>query len=509
MLSQVKTIGLNGINGFDVVVEADIGIGMPHFNIIGLPGQEVKEAQDRTKSAIRNSKFDFPGRRITINLSPASTKKEGSHYDLAIAISILAASGQVDTNKLGEYIFIGEISLDGSIHAVNGILAMVISGFKNGITKFIIPKDNAFEAGVVEGATIYPASNLLEVTRLINGVQCIEPYKTDLTNLFSKDFDKLFDMSEVKGQDAAKRALEIAAAGGHNVLMVGPAGTGKSMMAKRLGGILPDLTFDEALEVTKIHSIAGILPKEFPFITKRPFRAPHHTVSAAALSGGGSVPKPGELSLAHLGVLFLDEALEFSRSALETLRQPLEDGQVTVSRVNATYTYPCNITLVCAMNPCKCGNYGNPRAKCTCTPVQVANYRSRMSGPLLDRMDIQIEVPSIKYEDLASDTPSESSAEIKKRVMKARGIQEKRFKDYPGIYTNSQMTPKMLEEYCRLGDDESEMLRKMYDKLGLSARAHSKILKIARTIADLDGSENIELKYLSEAIGLRNLDRTN
>lgn len=507
MLSEINTMGLNGIDGFCVRVQTDIGNGMPSFSIIGLAGQAVKEAQERARAAIKNSGFQFPAKRITINLAPASQRKDGSHYDLAIAVSVLCAAQQVTPEGTGEYIFIGELSLDGAVNGVNGVLAMVISAYEKGYRKFIVPAANAYEAGVVDGTLVYPVKTLAEAVKHLNGEQEIQPHKTDISDIFSEAQSNLLDMADVKGQEHVKRALEIAASGNHNVMMIGPAGTGKSMLAKRISGILPDMTFEEALEVTKVHSIAGTLPVNTPLITKRPFRSPHHTVSAAALSGGGSVPRPGELSLAHLGTLFLDEALEFSKEALEVLRQPLEDGKVTVSRVNAAYTFPCNIMLVCAMNPCKCGNYGNPKAKCTCTPQQVRQYRSRMSGPLLDRIDIQVEVPNVSYDDLSAGGRSESSAEIKERVKCARAIQTERYKSFPGIYSNSQLSAGMLQRFCRLGPEENALLKTAFESLGLSARAHSKVLKVARTIADLDGGGDIKAQHIAEAISYRNLDR--
>lgn len=506
MLSHIYSCGLSGIDGFSVCVETDISNGLPAFDIVGLPDAAVKEAKERIRSAIKNTGFRFPAKHIVINLAPASKRKEGSGYDLPMALSIICATEQIYAPDLSKCTFFGELSLDGTVQPINGILPMVISAYKSGFTDMFVPTENADEAAVIEGVNIYPVSSLKALCDHFCDIQKINVHKIDLTNYFASSASNVLDFCDVKGQENVKRALEIAAAGNHNVLLIGSPGTGKTTLAQRMPSILPDLSFDEALEVTKIHSIAGLLPKDQPLILNRPFRSPHHTISSAGLSGGGSTPKPGELSLAHNGILFLDELPEFRRDSLEVLRQPLEDGNVTISRVNATLTYPCNIMLIASMNPCKCGYFGDSRRQCTCTPTQVNRYRSRISGPLLDRIDIQVEVSNVDYEDLSSTENSETSAEIKKRVNKTRKLQLERYKDY-NIYSNSQLDAGMLKKFCPLGEEENAILRAAFDNLGLSARAHSRILKVARTIADLEGSENIKSEHIAEAIQYRSLDR--
>ena len=507
MLTKVKTVSLTGLDGTVIEIQTDISNGIVAFDIIGLPDTTVREARERAKSAIKNCGCEYPKKRITMNLAPAAIKKEGAAFDLAITLSVLDASKQIDIYDREDTVFIGELGLDGSLKPVRGILPMVISAYEHGFKRCFVPADNADEAAIIGKIDVYPVNRLNDIIDHYDGIHPIEPVKLSLEELDTAVSVSLCDMHDVKGQEEAKRAIEVGAGGLHNILMSGPAGTGKSMLAKRVSTILPDMTFAEMLEVTKLHSIAGTLPAKTPLITTRPFRSPHHTVSAAAMSGGGSVPKPGELSLAHCGVLFLDELPEFHRDTLEVLRQPLEDGVISISRVSGTLTYPCDIMLISAMNPCPCGNLGNPNRVCTCTPHQVQRYRAKISAPLLDRIDIQIEVPSVEYDDLSRIADGDTSAQIKERVNKVRKIQLDRYEN-EGITANSQLTAPMLDKYCALGDDESRLLKSAFERLGLSARAHSKILKVARTIADFDASDDIKSMHIAEAIQYRNFDRT-
>lgn len=503
MFAKVKSEGLFGLKTFDVTVEADISSGLPRFDVVGLPDAAVKESRERVRASIKNCGFTFPISRITVNIAPADIKKEGSVYDLPILISILKASGQITANT-DDFSFIGELSLDGEIRNANGILPMVVQAKECHSGAVFIPYDNAAEGAVVKGIDVLPAKNIKEIIAHLSGRRLIEPAceKIEEPAIIYEEPD----FSDVKGQSEAKRALEIAAAGGHNCLMIGPPGTGKSMLAKRIGSILPKMTFEEQIETTKIYSVAGELSKNTGLISKRPFRSPHHTVSAQGLTGGGTNPKPGEISLAHNGVLFLDEFPEFDRRAKESLRQPLEDGKVTITRASSTITYPSNIMAVAAMNPCPCGYLGHPTIPCTCSDAVKKRYRDKISGPLLDRIDIHIEVQSIEYDQLSGRQKEESSKEIRERVDKARKIQNERFKG-TGISCNAKMTPKATRKYCILTDEADSLLKQSFDSMGLSARAYDKILRIARTIADLDKSEKIEFAHIAEAIQYRSLDR--
>lgn len=507
MLSIVKSMSLQGLEGFLVDVQVDVSSGMPNWEVVGLPDATVKESKERVRTAIKNSGFEFQSRRIVINLAPADTRKEGSFFDLPIAIGILLDFQDIKWKNLEDTVFIGELSLNGNINKINGILPMCIEAKKLGIKRIILPEENAKEAAIVTGLEVIGASNLREVVGYLNEEIDIPKTETNVQKIFHEKHKYSLDFSEVKGQENVKRALEVAAArSGIMCLWCGTPGSGKTMLARRIPSILPDLTFEEALEITKIHSIAGLLSKDTPILLTRPFRSPHHTVTIHSLIGGGKIPKPGEISLAHFGVLFLDELPEFNKNTLEVLRGPLEDREVTISRVNASLTYPCNFMFVASMNPCPCGFYGSKDKECTCTPEAISRYMGKISGPLLDRIDIQIEVTPVKYQKLASNEKIETSEEIKKRVDKARKIQLERYKEH-GIFSNSELTPHLSNTYCKLDLKSREIIQNAFERLGLSARGYGRILKVARTIADLEEKENIEAKHIAEAIQYRSLDR--
>lgn len=503
MYAKVNSLGLLGLNAFPVDVEIETSKGTPSFDIIGLADTVVKESRERIRAALRAGYINFPLAKIVVNLAPADTKKTGSTHDLAIFTALLCVTGHIDCD-ISKSAFIGEVSLNGDIRSINGVLPMVLLAKKEGFSSVFVPEGNAFEASVVEGIAVYGVKNTADLIKHFDGSAPIAPH-SGYTVLPEERFDTI-DFSEVKGQQTAKKALELAAAGGHNVLMIGAPGSGKSMLAKRINTILPAMTFDESIETTNIHSICGLLDPEKPLVTRRPFRSPHHTISAAGLSGGGSIPHPGEISLAHNGVLFLDELPEFSRNTLEILRQPLEDHSVTISRASGTVTYPCSFMLIAAMNPCPCGYYGHPNHECRCSKNQVAAYLSRISGPLLDRFDIHCRINPVDFDSISSKSKEESSEAVRERVQKAREIQLQRFKGTK-ITCNSAMEDGLIAEMCPLTPAAQDTLRNVFDKMGLSARGYNRILKLSRTIADMNGAEMIDKQHITQAVQFRTLDR--
>ncbi len=504
MICSVHTLGIQGIQGSKVVAECYISNGLPSFDIVGLPDAAVKEARERVRAAAKSSGLPFPNSRITVNLAPANLRKSGTHYDLPILLSILSATGAVKRPS-SRCAFIGELSLDGAVRPVNGVLSMAIAAKKAGFDFVYVPAENAAEATLAHGPAIIPVHTVREIADSFNDRV---PLPEEPIWIPKQKAEAFPDFKDVLGQENAKRALEIAAAGGHNVLLIGPPGSGKSMLSKRLPSIMPDLEWNEAMEVTQIYSVMGLLSKDSPMVVRRPFRSPHHTISSAGLAGGGTNPKPGEISLAHKGVLFLDELPEFRSDTLDLMRQPLEDGEVTISRVAGSVTYPAEFMLVCAMNPCKCGWYGDPSGRCTCTERAVQAYRSRISGPLLDRIDIIVEVPAVHFEDLRARKEAEPSVDIRSRVNHARCIQNQRYDDRPGM-CNARMEPCDMRRYCGLDEESAALMHQAFDTFGLTARSYDRILRVARTIADLDGSEEIQLAHLAEAIHFRSLNLEN
>src|SRR5579862_1370928 len=498
-----------GIDAYLMEVEVDVGSGKPgDFNVVGLPDVAVKESRERIKAALKNCGHDFPVPGCSVNLAPADIRKEGSAFDLPMGLSILGCQGSFFGKRLDQFIFLGELSLDGQVRSVRGALSAALAARDNHIRSVIVPEMNAREAAVVDGIDVYAVRSLPQAVDLINAPESFAPVRVDARSMLADASQYSVDLRDVRGQQAAKRALEVACAGGHNIIFIGPPGAGKTMLAKRIPTILPPMSLEEAIETTRIHSVAGLLDDARGLVGTRPFRAPHHTISDAGLIGGGAVPRPGEVSLGHHGVLFLDELPEFQRNVLEVMRQPLEDGAVTISRAATSITFPARFMLAAAMNPCPCGFFGDPTRECHCSPPQIQRYVSKISGPLLDRIDIHIEVPAVKYKELRGTGVTEDSAAIRERVLRARALQTERFAGEKKVFSNSQMPPKLIRKFCAIGEDGEKMLENAVARMGLSARAHDRILKVARTIADLDGSQNVETRHLGEAIQYRTLDRS-
>jgi magnesium chelatase family protein len=507
VLTKIYSAAVYGVEAFEVEIEVNAGGGNPVIIIVGLPDAAVKESRDRVTTAIGNSGYFWPRGRTTINLAPADVKKEGPSFDLPIALGMIATNDELDLASLDQYCFVGELALTGAVRSVKGVLPIALEARRSGKTALFVPEANAREAAVVEGINVYGVRNLRDVFEFLKGQKSLAPVKEDLLSFFQSHASYDVDFSEVKGQQNAKRAVEVAVAGGHNVLMIGPPGSGKSMVAKRIASIIPEMNLEDAIETTKIHSICGLLDPKNSFVATRPFRSPHHTISDVGLLGGSANPTPGEVSLAHNGVLFLDELPEFKRSTLEVMRQPLEDGKVTISRAAGSMTFPAEFMLVAAMNPCACGFYGDPKRECRCSPNQVQKYRQRVSGPLLDRIDIHVEVPAVQYQEISSREPAESSASIRDRVEAARKVQGARFRGKNKVSCNARMSTRLIKTFCQLDDQSAELIKMAMTELQLSARAYDRILKVSRTIADLDGAESIQSNHVGEAIQYRTLDR--